>query len=101
MIGAVVGSDLGYWDIVTAIKQRSAGWGKPVGNLEIEKRAAADWSLCSELSIPAGAESVNCDGSSCVQICKTGRRSIGNRKTRCRFNKKRGFFWTKVRITYF
>ena len=97
MIGAVIGSDLGYWDIVTAIKQRSSGWGKPVGDLKVDKRAAAEWSLCPELEPPTGVDSVVCDGSSCVQICQTGMRSIGNRKTRCRWNHKRGFFWTKVR----
>lgn len=96
MIGAVIGSDLGYWDIVTAIKQRSYGWGKPEGNLEVDKRAAALWSLCPELELPSGTDQVVCDQSSCVQICRTGTRSIGNRKTRCRWNHKRGFFWTKT-----
>ena len=46
MIGAVIGSDLGYWDIVTAINQGSSGWGKPVGDPEVDKPAFALWSLC-------------------------------------------------------
>ena len=68
-----------------------------VGDLEVDKRAAALWSLCPTLELPTGVDSVVCDQSSCVQVCQTGMRSIGNRKTRCRWNRKRGFFWTKVR----
>ena len=81
----------------TSLNKESSGWGKPVGDLEVDKRAAALWSLCPELELPTGVDSVVCDQSSCVQVCQTGMRSIGNRKTRCRWNHKRGFFWTKVR----
>ena len=55
-----------YNDVFTAIKTRTGGWGHPL------VRAAADWSLCPELALPAGAEQIVCDSSTCALVCPPG-----------------------------
>ena len=80
-----------YFDALSSAMQRKGGWGHPVGI-----RAAADWSLCPSLTKPAGVASVQCDGSTCMQVCEAGKLAMGQRRTKCRFKKKSGFSWKKV-----
>ena len=81
-----------YSEIIDNIQQRSSEpetWGFPTGQL------AALWSLCPTLDVPAGGSSVVCDQSTCAVVCNPGYIGTGKRRTRCRYNKKKGFFWKK------
>lgn len=82
-----------YWEVFDAVKGRSANtdWGFPTG-----VRASAPWAQCPALTVPAGADNIACDASTCAVICKAGYKSFGQRRTRCRWNKTQGFFWKKT-----
>ena len=80
-----------YWNAVSSVRQRKSGWGFPVG-----VRAAADWTLCPEFDLPDGVDSVTCDGSTCMQVCKAGKQGMGQRRVRCRHNRNKGFYWNRV-----
>ena len=80
-----------YQDALSSVRQRKSGWGFPVG-----VRAAADWTLCPQLELPDGVESVACDGSTCMQVCEAGKQGMGQRRVRCRHNRNKGFFWNRV-----
>ena len=66
-------------------------WGHPVG-----VRAAADWSLCPELALPAGVAGTACQGATCMVVCDEGKVAIGKRRVKCRWTRKKGFFWKTV-----
>ena len=72
--------------------QRQSGWGHPVG-----VKAAADWTNCPALTpFPSGVASVNCDGATCMQICEAGKVAMGRRRIKCRWKRKKGFFWKRA-----
>jgi len=77
--------------VLTLKRQRSSGWGHPVGI-----KAAALWSNCPALALPAGVKEIKCDGSTCMQVCEDGKASVGKRRTKCRWKRNVGFFWKKV-----
>ena len=81
-----------YWQALTAVAQSRSKWGHPVGI-----RAAATWNLCPALEIPAGVKDVTCSGATCMQICDDGKAAMGRRRVKCRWKRKKGFFWKKVR----
>ena len=66
-------------------------WGHPVG-----VRAAAEWSLCPELALPAGVAGTACQGATCMVVCDEGKVAIGKRRVKCRWTRKKGFFWKTV-----
>ena len=80
-----------YWQALTAAGQSRSNWGHPIGI-----RAAATWSLCPALAIPAGVKDVTCSGATCMQICEDGKAAMGRRRVKCRWKRKKGFFWKKV-----
>ena len=45
---------------------------------------------CEALETPQGASAVTCDQTTCMLICNQGFLPTGPRRTRCRWNKKRG-----------
>ena len=77
-------------------RQRSTGWGHPVGI-----KAAALWSNCPPLALPAGVKEITCDGSTCMQVCEDGKASVGKRRTKCRWKRNVGFFWKRVSSMFF
>ena len=82
-----------YRDALEMIKTRSnEQWGHPVG-----VRAAASWSLCPELTLPTGVAGTTCQGATCMVVCDEGKVAIGKRRVKCRWNRKKGFFWKTVR----
>ena len=66
-------------------------WGHPVG-----VRAAAEWSLCPELALPTGVAGTACQGATCMVVCDEGKVAIGKRRVKCRWTRKKGFFWKTV-----
>ena len=80
-----------YWQALTAVAQSRSKWGHPVGI-----RAAATWNLCPALEIPTGVKDVTCSGATCMQICEDGKAAMGRRRVKCRWKRKKGFFWKKV-----
>ena len=80
-----------YWQALTVASQSRSKWGHPVGI-----RAAATWNLCPALEIPTGVKDVTCSGATCMQICEDGKAAMGRRRVKCRWKKKKGFFWKKV-----
>ena len=89
-----------YFDALRAVRTRSGeNWGHPVGI-----RAAADHNLCPALALPAGVASIACNFATCMSVCEPGKIAVGQRRTKCRFNRRNGFFWkrvTKLRIYHF
>ena len=80
-----------YWDAMAMAKTRTGDWGHPVG-----VRAAADWNNCPSLTLPAGVASFNCNGATCMTVCEAGKISTGKRRVKCRWKRKKGFFWKRV-----
>ena len=83
-----------YTEVLELIKSRSDGgsdesWGHPVDKI------AALWSLCPELTVPEGASGTACDQATCAVVCEAGYIGTGRRRTRCRYTKKKGFFWKR------
>jgi len=68
--------------------QRKSGWGAPTG------RIAALHSLCTPLTAPANAQ-ITCDQSTCALVCDQGFIGVGKRRTKCRWNASKQFFWKK------
>ena len=65
--------------------QRAQGgqiWGHPV------TRGYLDYSTCPEIELPAGADHVKCNQSSCAVECKGGYTIVGNPRTKCKRGKK-------------
>ena len=75
-------------------KSRNGDWGHPVGI-----RAAADWTMCPALTLPAGVASFTCNQSTCMAVCEAGKVSTGRRRIKCRWKRKQGFFWRRVSIS--
>ena len=81
-----------YYDIISESSSRSANtdWGHPV-----EGRKAAHYTKCPEMSNPPGAVGVKCNRATCAVVCPGGSRAIGQRRTRCRFNRSNGkYYWS-------
>ena len=73
-------------------RTRSDGqWGHPVGI-----RAAAEWNLCPELTLPSGVAGTACQGATCMVVCEEGKVAVGKRRIKCRWTRKKGFFWKTV-----
>ena len=53
------------------------------------------YSKCPELEKPTGVAEIFCDEATCTQICDPGYISIAQRRTKCRYNKKKGHFWRR------
>merc|ERR1712127_1121881 len=68
--------------------QRKGGWGAPTG------RISALHSLCSPLTPPANGQ-ISCDQSTCALVCDQGFIGVGKRRTKCRWNAVKNFFWKK------
>ena len=81
-----------YWDAQQMARQRSNDWAHPVGI-----RAAADWQMCPQLSMPAGVAGYTCAQATCMVNCEPGKIAMGRRRMKCRFKRKKGFFWRQVR----
>ena len=77
-----------YFDALQMSRNRNDNWAFPVG-----VRASALWSLCPALPLPAGATSLSCDQSTCMTVCQPGYKAFGRRRIRCRWKRKKGFFW--------
>ena len=80
-----------YWEAMTMAKSRNGDWGHPVGI-----RAAADWTMCPTLTKPAGVADFTCNQSTCMAVCEAGKVSTGRRRIKCRWKRKKGFFWRRV-----
>lgn len=81
-----------YQEAMEMYRTRSDGqWGHPVG-----VRAAANWDLCPELALPAGVAGTACQGATCMVVCEDGKVAIGKRRIKCRWTRKKGFFWKAV-----
>ena len=79
-----------YKEVFEIIRQRSERpWGHPVDKI------AALWSLCPEITQPSNAEELKCDQATCALVCNDGFVAIGRRRVKCRYNKKKGFFWKR------
>ena len=78
-------------------RTRSEGqWGQPVGI-----RAAANWDLCPELALPSGVAGTACQGATCMVVCEDGKVAVGKRRIKCRWTRKKGFFWKAVSKIFF
>ena len=71
------------------ISNPRSSWGHPIDKI------AALWSLCPELTVPEGASGTVCDQATCAVVCEPGYIGTGRRRTRCRYTKKKGFFWRR------
>ena len=80
-----------YWDAMNLARERKSSWGHPIG-----VKSAADYSLCPELTLPSGVQSLECEGATCMAVCEPGKMSMGRRRTKCRFKRKKGFFWGRA-----
>merc|ERR1711990_375020 len=77
-----------YWNALASAKSRISGWGHPVG-----VKAAAMWSSCPTLETPLGVKEIICDQATCMSVCEDGKTAIGRRRIKCRWKRKKGFFW--------
>jgi len=77
-----------YKDILAKFDQRSGGWGAPTN------RIAAEHNLCPALDPVDNAEII-CDQATCAVKCDEGFIPVGRRRTKCRFNQTKQFFWKK------
>lgn len=66
--------------------RNNGGWGHPLNKI------AALHSLCPDLDVPGNSE-LMCDQSTCAVKCADTFIATGKRRTRCRWNKKKGFHW--------
>ena len=99
MLGSTVGIQWDqptYLDALQMSRNRNSDWAFPVG-----VRASALWSLCPALELPQGAESLTCDQSTCMTVCQPGYKATGRRRVRCRWKRKKGFFWKNYLGTCF
>ena len=60
-----------------------------------------DDSLCDSylMSDIVGVAGATCDGATCMVLCEPGKMAIGRRRTKCRWNRKSGFFWKRVSLS--
>ena len=84
-----------YRDALSMALSKRSGWGHPVDNVG---KASATWSLCPELTLPAGVAGKTCDGSTCMVVCEPGKVAMGRRRIKCRWKRSKGFFWKQVRL---
>ena len=82
-----------YWDAMIMAKSRENNWGHPVGI-----RAAADWTMCPTLTLPTGVASLTCNQATCMVVCEAGKVSTGRRRIKCRWKRRKGFFWRRVSV---
>ena len=73
-----------YWDAQQMARQRSNDWAHPVGI-----RAAADWQMCPQLSMPAGVAGYTCAQATCMVNCEPGKIAMGRRRMKCRWKRKK------------
>ena len=66
-------------------------WAHPVG-----VRQSALWSSCPVLEKPEGVKEVTCESATCMAVCEDGKVAMGRRRIKCRWKRKKGFFWKKV-----
>ena len=69
-------------------------WAHPVG-----VRQSALWSSCPVLEKPEGVKDVTCESATCMAVCEDGKVAMGRRRIKCRWKRKKGFFWK--RVSYF
>ena len=85
-----------YQEALEMYRTRSEGqWGHPVG-----LRAAANWDLCPELALPSGVAGTACQGATCMVVCEDGKVAVGKRRIKCRWTRKKGFFWKAVSLIF-
>ena len=70
-------------------------WAHPVG-----VRQSALWSSCPALDKPEGVKDVTCESATCMAVCEDGKVAMGRRRIKCRWKRKKGFFWKKVRSLF-
>ncbi|CBY11089.1 unnamed protein product [Oikopleura dioica] len=78
-----------YSNFLRSLGQKKSGWGAPEG------RIAAAHSLCPALDTPDNG-SIVCDQSTCALVCDEGFVATGRRRTKCRFNTTKQFFWKRT-----
>ena len=54
------------------------------------------WSSCPALDKPEGVKDVTCESATCMAVCEDGKVAMGQRRIKCRWKRKKGFFWKKV-----
>ena len=52
--------------------------------------------MCPVLDKPAGVKDVTCEGATCLSVCENGKSAMGRRRIKCRWKRKKGFFWKRV-----
>ena len=86
-----------YWDAVAmainslAHHNKQFDWGFPVG-----VKQSADYELCPALTLPDGGANYECNGATCMVVCEQGKIALGKRRIKCRWTRKKGFFWKTV-----
>ena len=92
-----------YNDFLQALSQKRSDWGHPID------RIAALHTLCSPLETPTNGQ-LTCDQSTCALVCDQGMYFFlsiekhrfegyvptGKRRTKCRFNQHKAFFWKRT-----
>ena len=66
-------------------------WAHPLG-----VRQSALWSSCPVLDKPEGVKEVTCENATCMAVCEDGKVAMGRRRIKCRWKRKKGFFWKRV-----
>ena len=78
--------------------QRSnADWGAPVGVGNVDGAGQSrHWSDCPSLDTNIdGLLGLMCNGATCAMRCQEGYIAVGNRRTKCRWNRRLGWFWKR------
>lgn len=79
-----------YWQALDSVYQRSHEWAHPVG-----VKQSALWSSCPALDKPEGVKDVTCESATCMAVCEDGKVAMGRRRIKCRWKRKKGFFWKR------
>ena len=70
-------------------------WAHPVG-----VRQSALWSSCPVLDKPEGVKEVTCESATCMAVCEDGKVSMGRRRIKCRWKRKKRIFLEKGLLTF-
>ena len=73
-------------------------WGAPVGVGNVDGLGQSrHWSDCAPIdtSNMPGLEGLMCNGATCAMRCLPGHIATGNRRTKCRWNRRLGWYWKR------